>query len=220
MKNLFKIIEIATLVHVSSFVLLTGYYQSTSKFKQSKVWKILNASWFYRTVIVILFITMNIISVDKLTIFKNFFPLEIYHYWFIETYILLYLIIPLLNAGIKAMDKQTYKRIIITLFIVFCVLPWITNFQTFSNNGYTLYQFIYLYLIGGYLRKYPILDSCFFNKKSNLFKRSTLLFIMLICVALNYLVYQLSFEYTGANSLINEVIKNIQTNLYFIVIRL
>lgn len=47
LKFVFKIIEVATLVHVSSFVLLTGYYQSTSQFKQAKLWKITNASWFY-----------------------------------------------------------------------------------------------------------------------------------------------------------------------------
>lgn len=158
---------------------------------------------------------MNIISLDKLSLFKNLFPLEIYHYWFIEIYILLYLISPLLNASIKSMSKKTYKRIILILFVVFCIIPWVTNFQTFENNGYTLYQFIYLYLIGGYLRKYPIINSYFFKEKSNSFKRFTLLLIILICVSLNCLIYYLSFKYTGTNLLITDFIKNIQTNLLF-----
>ena len=42
-KYLFEMIEVATLVHVSSFLLLTDYYQSISRFKQVKLWKITNA---------------------------------------------------------------------------------------------------------------------------------------------------------------------------------
>ena len=34
--------EFILLVHVNSFALLTGYYQSNSTFKQSALWKIIN----------------------------------------------------------------------------------------------------------------------------------------------------------------------------------
>lgn len=212
LKNIFKIIEIIAMVHVNSFVLLSGYYQCNNLFKQTKVWKIINASWFYRIVIVFLFINLNLISIDKLTLFKDIFPLDIAHNWFIKYYVLLYLISPLLNASIKTISQKTYKRLLIILFITFSFLPWITRSQTFDNNGYTLYQFIHLYLIGGYLKKYNVAENLIFMKKSNLFKRLILFIIIGICVLLNFSIYQLSSKYTGANSFINELVVNIQTS--------
>lgn len=48
-KNLYTIltiIEYITIIHVNSFVLLSGYYQSSGKFKQSKLWMLINSSFF------------------------------------------------------------------------------------------------------------------------------------------------------------------------------
>ena len=210
LKNLFKIIEILTLVHVNSFVLLSGYYQWNKRFKQSKVWKIINASWFYRVIIVFIFMTLGLISIDKLTLFKDIFPLEFANNWFIKYYILLYLISPLLNAAIKTMSQKTHKRILLILFIMFCFMPWITRSQTFDNNGYTLYQFIYLYLIGGYLNKYNSFENSTIGQKSNLIKRSVLITIISVCVLSNFLLYHFSFKYTGPNAFLNDLILNIQ----------
>jgi surface polysaccharide O-acyltransferase-like enzyme len=53
-KIIIEIILFATLVHVNSFIIITGYFQIDSKFTQKKVWKLLNASWFYRIVIMVI----------------------------------------------------------------------------------------------------------------------------------------------------------------------
>ena len=58
------ILEFILIIHVNSYVLVSGYYQSNSTFKQKKIWKIVNASWFYRAVIMIVFLLLNIIEID------------------------------------------------------------------------------------------------------------------------------------------------------------
>lgn len=48
-----KFILFIAIVHVNSFILVSGYFQSTSKFKQSKLWSIINQSLFYRIIILV-----------------------------------------------------------------------------------------------------------------------------------------------------------------------
>ena len=54
-RMLYTLIQFIIIVHVNSYVLVSGYYQSKSTFKQSKLWKIINSAWFYRVVIMISF---------------------------------------------------------------------------------------------------------------------------------------------------------------------
>ena len=42
LKIIFEFIEFVTLVHVNSFILVTGYFQAESNFKQSKIWSLLH----------------------------------------------------------------------------------------------------------------------------------------------------------------------------------
>lgn len=216
LRALFKIIEIATLVHVNSFVLLTGYFQSTCRFKQSKIWKIMNASLFYRITIVLVLTGIGIITLDKLSVFKELFPLEMYQNWFIKYYIILYFMSPLLNASINYMSKKTFKRTIIVLFFLFCLFPTLTGCQTFENNGYTLYHFIYLYLIGAYLRKFSVFKATFLKDKSVCQQRCILILIISLCIGINFIIYQFALNYVGNNNFIRELCNSMNLfHLYY-----
>ena len=61
MSIIYYFFEFILIVHVNSYVLVSGYYQSKSKFKQKQLLKIINASWFYRIVILLLFSILGII---------------------------------------------------------------------------------------------------------------------------------------------------------------
>ena len=97
-----KFIELTIIIHVNSYVLITGYFQSQSTFKQSKVWKIINQSLFYRIIIIIIMLLIGT-SIDKVTIYKELFPIDRLEYWFIKVYLLLYLISPFINKLIKTL---------------------------------------------------------------------------------------------------------------------
>lgn len=163
LRTVLELILMTIVIHVNSFVMVTGYFQSTSKFRQSKIWSLINSSLFYKALIVIIFSVFFGLKLTKVEFIREFFILNIDEYWFVKYYIFLYLISPFLNILIQKMSKKQYKCLLITSFLIFSVLPFITSNGTFSNDGCNLINFVFLYFIGGYLRKYP-LKECYIFK--------------------------------------------------------
>jgi len=209
LKIIFEIVLFMTLVHVNSFVLVTGYYQIDSSFKQKKIWALLNASWFYRLIIMGILLCIDIISIDKLTIIREGFPININEYWFLKNYIILYCISPFINKALINFDKKTFKSLLIVLFIILSIIPAITGGLFFDNNGLTLYQFIYMYMIGAYLKKYPLNKSYLFKRASNNKYKIYMISIFLICVFLNYTLYKYSDSLLNVNTITEDIGRNI-----------
>jgi len=178
---------------------LSGYFQVDSKFKQSKIWSITNSCLFYKAMVLIVFSILGIMTFSKVFIFKELFPINLEEYWFIKYYLFLYCVSPFINKAISNFDKKTFKSLLLLLFVIFSIIPFITGNQGFENNGYTFIQFVYLYLIGAYLKKYPFK-----------LKRLTLISIFVIMVILNYILYKLTFKFSSINGLFNYFSSNIR----------
>lgn len=103
-----NLIEFILIVHVNSYILVSGYYQSNSSFKKAKLWKIINASWFYRIVIMLAFLTLGLISIPKQQFIKDIFPIMMKDYWYVKLYILLYCLSPFINKMIDSFNKYEY----------------------------------------------------------------------------------------------------------------
>lgn len=205
---------LGTLVHVNSFVLVTGYFQCENSFKSSKVWSLINASMFYKIVFLLIFGLGFHYSLSALQVFKELLPFNLDEYWFIRTYIFLYCLSPFINLLIKKLKQKQYQNLLLVMFLIFSVLPYITGNQAFSNDGYTLYHFIFLYLIGAYLRKYPI-------QKSFLFERCSTKMFQLICIIFlfvgwisNFITYTAFASFSGTHSIIEWFSNNIMTMTY------
>ena len=99
-----------------------------------------------------------------------------WHYWFINAYIGLVVLCPLLNLAIKQMTQRQYKIILISLFVLFCILHGdivITPPGLNLAGGYSTLWFVYLYLVGRYIAIFSI-DS----------KYSKMSLLMIYCVSL------------------------------------
>ena len=156
------------IVHVNSFVLVTGYFQCKKDFKLTKLISLNNTTWFYTVVINFSLLFLGMVSFKISDIVKIILPinfLDQQNYWFITIYMLLYLVSPLLNTIIKFSSKERLQKIILVLIFAFMVLPSLTGNGLFYDNkgGYSLVQFIILYFIGAYLRNFPIKDSYLFK---------------------------------------------------------
>jgi len=184
------------IIHVNIFILISGYFGYKSKFKISKLLSINNAMWFYTIIFTVIGLLFLDVSITKLDIFKNFLPIDFNRYWFITTYLLLYLLMPILNIFINNSSKKKHLIVLIFLFITFSIIPTLTNGEVFNVvKGYSLYHFIFIYLLGAYLGKY----------KSS-FKTNYLLIIYFICAILNIVNHYLSCSIVGnPNSLINYI---------------
>ena len=96
----------------------------------------------------------------------SFFPILICRHWYINAYFKLYLFIPFLNFGMNNLIKRTYKNLVcfyILFFPFYYLIRIILNIKrkniNFLNNGYTSHWLIILYIIGGYLGKYILINK-------------------------------------------------------------
>lgn len=201
LKIILEIIMLIIVVHVNSFVLVTGYFQSKSNFKQSKLWSIINANWFYKVLILVVFSILNIEVFTTVEKYINIFPLNLSDYWFINPYLVLYCLSPFLNKFIDSLKKRDYQKLLVVLFLLLSIFPYITGNRIYSNDGFTLYNFIILYLIGAYLRRYPLKDSYLFKNLSNNCYQVLTIIIFFTCAIVNYSFNKTANSLLGANSL-------------------
>lgn len=164
------------IVHVNSFVLLSGYFQSKSKFRLSKLLELFFQVVFYLNLIFLIAVKFGFIeNYTMATIWGNIAPYSIYNYWFIQVYFILYIFSDYINKFIDRLDRREYKNLLILLFLILSIMSFVTGGRFFGNIGYNLYNFVFLYMIGGYLRRYPLRETYHFKR----FSKNGYLFLML-----------------------------------------
>ena len=191
-------------VHINSFILITGYFQYNKVFKLSKAIQINNAVWFYKVLITSIFMVASLVVLSKVQIFKTLTPINYYDYWFIATYTFLYLASPLLNIIISNTNKLQHRIILFGFFLIVSVLSTITDQTAFgSAYGCSLANFIMLYFIGAYISKY---DFNIFKNKSKNTRLFALISIFILLGLINYFT----------NSYLVKTLSNIGHMTYFV----
>lgn len=173
-------------IHVNSFVLLSGYFQYNKKFNFKKIIPLIGATWFYKALFAIIFVALGIVVIGKFDMLCFLLPIDFSFsfgsfYWFINMYIVLYLLSPFLNILIRNLSQKNHRRLMILSIILFSILPYVTLQSTFSNNGYNIASFMMLYIIGAYFGKYK-LENNFHFKNYSLEKRRFILIASLLFV--------------------------------------
>lgn len=202
-------IESIVLVHVNSFIVVTGYFQGEKKFKLKKLIKIINQTWFYKVLIMCLLVIIGIIAIpDRLSLFKVLFPIDNNTYWYISSYLILYLISPILNIIINKTNKKEFQFTISILFFIISILSTISKDVYFnSNTGRSLSTFILLYFIGAYLKKYPIEKEKIF-KKFKIKNKKTFYFLGYLLLAfLSTISYIIYLKFYNKGPLINDTLR-------------
>lgn len=199
LKLIIYIIYALIVVHVNSFVLLTGYYQVQSRFKIKKVINILILMLFYRIFCLIIAINLNWIQyVGIKDLILKIVPLSNFSYWYLNVYVVLYLISPYLNIFVNNTSKKKYGIFLIILFI-FCSIITRTTMQEFIANedGYSLIHFIFMYLVWGYLRKYDgTINFKVLNKRITTMDKSNIFLIIYFIIG----IIKFLLNYLGTNN--------------------
>lgn len=138
-------------VGVDIFVLISGYFLVSSSFKPSKFIRLECEVLFYSIVLgVIFFLTTDLVGAKELL--YSFLPSLSNSYWFISTYLLLYLLSPFLNKMIHAMNQKWHARLLVILYTVYVLVPTVTNLTLAGTSN--IMTFIMLYLTAAYYRLY------------------------------------------------------------------
>ena len=148
------------------FMMLTGYFlikkeQDFSSIKE-RIKKIYIPMLFYSIAITGLGLVLGLWPLKDVNIPKVFTPFLSDSWYFLTGYIILIILSPFLNRLANNLTKKEYG--ILILIFTFILAIWtplanfapfksfISTFQIISNNaGKSLYDYIFMYLLGGYL---------------------------------------------------------------------
>ena len=87
-------------------------------------------------------------------------------YWFVVSYMVMLLFMPLLNNFLRNTSKKQLRMFLLALTIIWVIIPQLNFFFPVkigfdvSQLGYSVgISFIYLYLIAGYIRLYVVIKK-------------------------------------------------------------
>lgn len=195
----FEFIKFFTMVHVNIFILIMGYFQSKSEFKIKKVFSILLQVWFYNILVNGLLKYFKIVEYTNIGFINSISPFNLNSYWFVYCYLIMYMLSPFINMIIDKADKVTLKKAIILLICIFGVVPYVTLGLAWNYNIYSVEQFILMYFIGAYIRKYEI-DKKVFSNLNTSQKRVSCLLLFAFGVLINFALCLAQRSLKGAES--------------------
>lgn len=113
-------------------------------------------------------------------------PVSNKRYWFFTCYIIFYVLTPLLNKIVVAIDRRTHLGIILGGSVILSILPDIWKFMDIMSvgQGYSFLWFCYLYFVASYIRCNGV------SKR----KREVLSFFLLAVIGSAYYLLRAYFE--------------------------
>lgn len=199
---IYNFMEILCIVAVNCYVLISGYFLIKSEFKWKKVISLWKETLFYS--LLVFGITTIIKKEFDVTLFiKSCLPIITKEYWFINIYLLMYILSPFINKVIFSLKKEELRKLIIILMIVFSIWNSILPKEYVFDNtsGYGIIWFICLYIISAYIRLYEEMKENRFN--------SLKCIITYICSAIIIMLLMILFN----NISFNVLKENIRTRL-------
>lgn len=144
-------LEYLAIVAVNVFGLITGYVMVNGKYKPKRIIDLWLQVIFFSYLMLIVIFPFKHINLKM--IITSLLPTLFNEYWYFNSYLILFLFIPLLNKGIKALTKNELFKVIVFMFIVLSVLSSLTGAENlYVNRGYSPLWLMYLYIIGAYIK--------------------------------------------------------------------
>ncbi len=149
-------------VGVNCFILISGYFGI--KFKLRGLFKLYLICFFYGILGYFFHLLIDNQYLGKTILNWSIFALSKSEWWFINGYIVLFFLSPFINIPINTMTKRQYILVLILLSIINLYFGYWGGKNTYNYNGFSVSQFVYLYVIGGYIRRFISLEWIKRNK--------------------------------------------------------
>lgn len=137
--------EAFTITPVNIFILITGFFGTSFSIK--KVSGLVYQLLFCLIPISIILIACHVVDYDL-----DYFDFR--RYWFINAYIGLVILTPALNAAVEHLSRSAFKTFLIFFYAILFIDAQICLFGINVSQGYSLIWFVFLYMLGRYLRLY------------------------------------------------------------------
>ena len=143
-----KFLDIIVIPANAIFIMLSAYYSIDRKFNLKRILSLWAKTIFYS---ILIFIIFKIIGL-KTNTFQSLFPVMSGQYWFIDAYLLMSFLSPILNIIMNKLNKKQNTFLVIFGIITLGIIRVLVN-PTGILAGAML-PFIFLYIIGVYIKKY------------------------------------------------------------------
>lgn len=179
---LYYFIRSLSVVAVSVYVMISGYFLSQSKFKISRLIRFFFEVSFFSIVIYLLNLFMGNIDFSILLLVDSLLSIFSNEYWFVTVYFVMYALSPFMNQLIDHMHQKMHFNLLLVLFMFFCIWQFIEKIEVLGvNGGFGLVYFLFLYFLGSYINKYK-----FITKKIT---AKTYLILYITIAVLNTLIF-------------------------------
>ncbi len=150
-----NVILAITYTSVNLFGLLSGYLKIDRPNHFSSMLKIIFQTAFWCVVITAICVAfLNERNVG--TIIKYLCPFMGDRLWYITCYFFVFLCAPFLNLLAQRLKQADYKKLLVLLMLLMSVITTVCfkDFFHVVSHGYSVGWLIYMYLLGGYFKKY------------------------------------------------------------------
>lgn len=149
------------------FMIISGYFSVTSKSTMTTVWKKAGNVYlpmiFYSVILTLVLCISGLADFNGYNIVKSFFPVTARTWYFMTVYLLVLILSPAVNAALNRLSKRDFQILLCILFFLFSIWQVLANFEPFSKiisidsvmetkKGRGLYGFLFMYIIGAYIR--------------------------------------------------------------------
>ena len=152
------LIKCFCIVAANCYVLIAGYFLVDAEWKCKKLLTLVSQIIFYSILIPVVCMLLGIGNVRQWSVYEwitAVLPLQMDHYWFATAYVLMFVLSPVLAAGVKQLSKKQLELVIGILLVYFCVFKSLSPILLATDRyGYDYPWFICLFLIAAYIRLY------------------------------------------------------------------
>ena len=138
---------------VNIFILISGYFLVEKKISIKKIIQLYLEIIFYTIGLSIVSMIVFKSSITLSDIRQMILPITSNTYWFVTSYIFMYIVSPYINKFVRACTKVELKKVIILLVLIASIIPTFLNIRTYYH---TYLWFICVYLIAAYIKIYDV----------------------------------------------------------------
>lgn len=146
-------LEACSIVAVNCFMMATGYLAAATAFKIKRIVLLWMQVVFYSVGITVLCAVVFDIDIMRIHILKSVLPVTSSAYWYVTAYFGAACFMPVIDRGLRALNKASCTALAVALVFLFSVMPSVLNKNPFATNfGYTVIWFLVMYIMGYCIR--------------------------------------------------------------------
>lgn len=156
---------------VDLFILISGYFLISSRFNIKKIVLFVCEVWFYSVGIYLLLCSIGLIKFSPDEFIVALFPTCYEEYWFFTAYFLIICCSPIINAGILAISKKSFRNGLMLFIVIWSLIPTVSavlglffpEIKQAALYSNPFLQLLFVYCMGAYIRLY---EPKFLNRRN------------------------------------------------------